>query len=218
MTPPILRLGTLLPLLALLAVMSGCALPQEVTKTPRSAIEQLLLTQAVERALEGLTVPLPEGEAVRLEVSGLQTDRAHLHVDEQDESFGIIDSPSWDLTFIRDAVGGRLGELGYRVRKRDEDAAYLVRVMVQVMGTNQGKTFFGIPPIQSIIIPFALPALTFYQILDQLAHVRLHLEVFQTATGRFVRSTPWVAGTTYYNQYTVLVFFTFRTTDLIGPP
>lgn len=216
--PPHARPGSWRPLLLLLALLSACALPQEVTKTPRSAIEQLLLTQAVERALETLTVPLPEGETVRLEVSGLQTDRAHLHMDQEDDSFGIIDSPSWDLTFIRDAVGGRLGELGYRVRKRDEDAAYLVRIMVQALGTNQGKTFFGIPPVQSIIIPFALPALTLYQVLDQVAHVRMHLEIFETATGRFVRATPWMTGDTYYNQYTVFFFFTFRTTDLIDPP
>ncbi len=216
--PPLVRSGWLPPLFLLLSMLSGCALPQEVTKTPRSAIEQLLLTQAVDRALEELTAPLPDGEAIRVEVSGLQTDRAHLHLDEQDESFGVIDSPSWDLTFVRDAVGGRLGELGYRVRKREEDAAYLVRVMVQSMGTNQGKTFFGIPPIQSIIIPFALPALTLYQVLDQVAYVRFHLDIFEIPSGRFVRATPWMSGTTYYNQYTILFFFTFRTTDLIDPP
>lgn len=189
-----------------------------MSRTPRSAIEQLLLSQAVERALESLSVPLPDGESVRVEVSGLQTDRAHLHIDEQDERFGVIDSPSWDLALVRDLVAGRLGEMGYLVRARSEGATYLVRVLVHAMGTNQGKTFFGIPPIQSLIIPFALPALTLYQELDQLAHVRLHLEMFESATGRFVRSTPWVKGNAYYNQYTVFFFFSFRTTDLIAPP
>jgi hypothetical protein len=201
-----------------LMLLAGCALTQEVSRTPRSAIEQLLLSQAVERALENLAVPLPEGESVRVEVSGLQTDRAHLHLDEQEQSFGVIDSPSWDLGFVQDAVGARLGELGYRIRRRGEEATYLVRVMVQAMGTNQGKTFFGIPPVQSVIIPFALPQLTLYQEQDQLAHVRLSLELFEASTGRFVRSTPWMTGSTYYNQYTVFFFFTFRTTDLVEAP
>lgn len=198
--------------------LTGCAIPQEVSKTPRSATEQLLLSQAVERALDGLSVPLPDGESVRVEVSGLQTDRAHLHIDEQDERFGVIDSPSWDLAFVRDLIAGRLGEMGYLVRKHAEEATYLIRILVHSMGTNQGKTFFGIPPIQSLIIPFALPALTLYQEQDQLAHVRFHLDVFEAATGRFVRSTPWVKGNTYYNQYTVFFFFSFKTTDLIAPP
>lgn len=216
----VVRASRRAPLVALVlsSLLSGCALTQEVSKTPRSAIEQLLLSQAVERALEGLEVPLPEGESVRVEVSGLQTDRAHLHLDEQEGTFGVIDSPSWDLAFVRDLVAGRLGELGYQVRKREEEATYLARVLVQAMGTNQGKTFFGIPPIQSLIIPFALPQLTLYQEQDQLAHVRLHLDLFEAATGRFVRSTPWMAGNTYYNQYTVFFFFTFRRTDLVAAP
>lgn len=214
------RVRVRLALLALLlmSVLCGCALTQEVSKTPRSAIEQLLLSQAVERALEGVAVPIPEGEAIRVEVTGLQTDRAHLHMDEQDERFGVIDSPSWDLAFVRDLVAGRLGALGYRVRKSEEETAYLVRILVHAMGTNQGKTFFGIPPIQSLIIPFALPQITLYQEQDQLAHVRLHLDIFETGTGRFVRSTHWTTGSAYYNQYTVLFFFAFRTTDLVAPP
>ena len=211
-----IRAGILVAVVALLSV--GCALTQEVTKTPRNAIEQLLLSQAVEGALEGVTVPIPEGEAIRVEVTGLQTDRAHLHMDEQDQRFGVIDSPSWDLAFVRDLVAGRLGALGYRVRQSEEEATYLVRILVHAMGTNQGKTFFGIPPIQSLIIPFALPQITLYQKLNQLAHVRLHLDIFETGTGRFVQSTQWTSGSTYYNQYTVLFFFSFRTTDLVAPP
>lgn len=202
-----------------LLTVGGCATIQEVSKTPRTATEQLLLSQAVEHALEELALPLSEGESVRVEVSGLQTDRAHLHLDEQDQSFGVIDSPSWDLAFVRDMVAGRLGELGYRIQGRDhEDVTYLVRVLVRGMGTNQGKTFFGMPPVQSVLIPFSLPALTLYQELNQLAHVRFHLEVFEAKTGRFIRSTPWMVGNTYFNQFTVLFFFSFRTTDLVNPP
>jgi hypothetical protein len=197
---------------------SGCALTQEVSRTPRSAIEQLLLTQAVDRALADVTVPLPEGAAVTVEVSGLQTDRAHMHVSEDDARFAVIDSPSWDLAYVRDAASARLGELGYLVKQGEADAAYLVRVKVESMGTNQGKTFFGLPPIQSVIIPFALPQITLYQEQDQLAHVRLHLDVFERASGRFVRSTAKSVGSAYYNQYVVFFFFSFRSTDLIDPP
>ncbi len=168
--------------------------------------------------MEMMVLPLPEGESMRVEISGLQTDRAHLHMDEAEVNFGIIDSPSWDLAFVRDLVAGRLGELGYLIRKRDEDVKYMVRILVQAMGTNQGKTFFGMPPVQSVLIPFSLPALTLYQEIDQYAHARFHLEVFEAATGRFVRATPWLVGNTYYNQYTVFFFFSFRTTDLTDPP
>ncbi len=196
----------------------SCALPREVSKTPRSAVEQLLLTHSVARALEDVAVPLPTGATVAVEVSGLQTDRAHVHMSEEDATFGVIDSPSWDLAYVRDAVAGHLGGLGFSVKRRPEEAAFLVRVMVESMGTNQGKTFFGLPPIQSLLIPFALPQLTLYQELDQLAHVRLHMDLYESRSGRLVRSTPWSSGSSYYNQYTVFFFFSFRTTDLIDPP
>jgi hypothetical protein len=210
-------INSALPLIAALTLIAGCALPREVSKTPRSATEQLLLTHAVQRALADVTVPLPEGATVAVEVSGLQTDRAHVHMQKEGD-FGIIDAPSWDLSFVRDAVAARLGERGYHIKKYAGEATYLVRVMVLALGTNQGNTFFGLPPIQSVIIPFSLPQITLYQELDQLAHARLYLDIYEAATGRFVRSTPWTTGNAYYNQYTVLFFFTFRTTDILQAP
>jgi hypothetical protein len=196
----------------------GCALTQEVSKTPRNATEQLLLSQALDLALVDIDVPIPEGEPVRVEVSGLQTDRMPLHMDEQSERSGVVENPSWDLTFVRDMLAGRLGKLGYRVQQSQDDAHYLVRVLVQAMGTNQGKTFYGVPSIQSVVIPFALPQITLYQKLEQLAHVRLHLDIFEAGTGRFIHSTSWTSGNTFYNQYTVLFFFSFRRTNLVTPP
>ena len=151
--------------------LAGCALVQEVSKTPRTATEQLLLSHAIEQALAHLALPLPQDTSVSLEVSGLQTDRAQLHLDEQNDKLGVIDNPSWDLAFVRDLVAGRLGELGYRIQTRtNEEVTHVVRVLVQAIGTNQGKTFFGMPPIQSVLIPFSLPQLTLYQELSQLAH------------------------------------------------
>ncbi|MER3422264.1 MAG: hypothetical protein C4293_02555, partial [Nitrospiraceae bacterium] len=97
----------------------------------RTAIEQLLLSQALERSLKELTVPLGGGESVVVDATGFQTDRVHMH--KIDENLGVIDTLSWDLSFVRDVVASRLGELGYRVRKHDEEAAYLVRIVVQAL-------------------------------------------------------------------------------------
>ena len=192
-------------------------MPQEVSKTPRSATEQLLLTESVKRALIDLDVPLPKGATVAIQVGGLQTDRAHVHMSEE-EAFGVVDAPSWDLGYVRDAATARLGALGYLVRRSAGETAYVARVMVESIGTNQGKTFFGMPPVQSVLIPFALPQLTLYQEIDQLAHVRLHVDLYDGASGGFIRSTPTWIGTAYYNQYTVLFFLTWTSTDLVAAP
>lgn len=185
-------------LLAVCVVQStGCALTQEVSRTPRSAIEQLLLSQSVEIALTELTVPLPDGVTVTIEMSGLNDK---------------------DLVYVREAVSARLGTLGYKVKKSEGDATFIVHVQVEAMGTNQGRVFIGMPPIQSVLIPFSLPQITLYEKQDQLAHVRLHLDLYESSSGRLVHSTPKLSSSTYYNQYTILFFLSFRLTDLIDPP
>ena len=60
------------------ALVTGCALEQEVSRTPRTAVEQVLLTQAVEKALVNLSVQLPEGVNVDMDVTGLESDRSRL--------------------------------------------------------------------------------------------------------------------------------------------
>jgi hypothetical protein len=207
----------------------SCAVPREVTKTPRGAIEQLLLTQALNRSLLNLTLPLGHDEPIFMEVSGLQlgymapllplssTSGSMQSAQAASVSTGYF-SPAGDLSFIKDAVAAHLGVLGYRVLKQEADASYLVRVVVQSFGTNQSTSFFGLPPVQSLLIPFALPQLTIYQNLAQDGYVRYGVEVIERATGRLYFVTPWHSHRTYHDQYTFLFFFTFRLTDLDEAP
>ena len=197
-------------------LFSGCARTQEFSRTPRTAVEQLLLTQSVDHALHNLTAFLPEYTSLSVDVTGLQTDRAHINMlgDER----GTLHGPSLDLLLIRDAVATMLGRLGYRIEPRDAPPVYLARVVVEAFGTMQGLTFFGMPPVQSVIIPFALPALTVYKAEEQKGYARLHVDFFEYQSGKLVGSSPTMIGRNYYNQYTLLFFFTWQTTDLIAPP
>lgn len=206
----------------LITLISGCALTREPSKTPRTAIEQLMLSHALTRSLLDLTMPMETGAGVMVEVSGFLADRTLLQGVETSKGAistnGIIYAPGSDLPLVRSFVEGRLGELGYLVRYRPDDAKYFVRVIVQALGTEQGETFFGMPPVQSVILPFALPELTLFKLQNQTAYVRCSLDIYEITTGRYVRSTPWYVGSSYYNQYTILFFIYFRTTDLVLPP
>ena len=139
-------------------LVAGCAIEQEISRTPRTAVEQLLLTQAVTRALKNLTLTLPPQAPVYLEVSGFYIDRARLTM--RDQVSGDVQDPTVDFLFVRDTVAVALGRMGYRIRRRDEQPAYLARVSIESLGTMQGLTFIGMPPVQSVLIPFALPELT----------------------------------------------------------
>jgi hypothetical protein len=132
----------------LVALVSGCALEQEVSRTPRTAVEQVLLTQAVEQALENLSIRLPEGVNVDVDATGLESDRSRLRTTNAD--LGAIDRPSRDILYIRDVVAAELGRRGYRVSARDTESPYLVRVMAESFGTMQGTVFVGMPPVQSV--------------------------------------------------------------------
>jgi len=180
-------------------------LPREVTKTPRSAIEQLLLTQALNRSLLHIALPLSVQEPLVMDVTGLQSG---------------FPASSWDrdLLFIKDGVASRLGVLGYRIVKNESEATYIARVLVQSFGTNQSSSFFGMPPIQSVLIPFSLPQLTIYQNLSQDGYVRFALDLIERASGRLLYSTPWYQHRTHHDQYTILFFITYRLTDLADAP
>ena len=94
----------------------------------------------------------------------------------------------------------------------------MTKVVVESFGTTQGLTFFGMPPVQSVLIPFSLPALTLYSAEGQRGYARIHVDFFEYRTGKLVGSTPSTIGRTRYYQYTVLFFLTWQTTDLTAPP
>ena len=186
----------------LMLFVSGCAFSRTPSQTVRTATEQLLLSQAIERSLHDLSVPLTEGSTVMIETVGLAVPPT-----------AFIPS---DLNYARDTVAGRLGQLGFRIHPKDEEAKYLVRVLVQSLGTVQGETFFGMPSLA--ILAIALPELTLYKAQYQSGYMRYSIDIYEAATGRFIRSTPWYTGSSYYNQYTLLFLFKYNSTDLILPP
>lgn len=200
----------------LIFFVTGCALEHELSRTPRTAVEQVLLTQAVERALTNLSVRLPDGVNVDVDATGLENDRSRLRTTNAD--LGAVDRPSRDILYIRDLVAAELGRRGYRVSSRDNESPYLVRVMAESFGTVQGTMFIGMPPVQSVLIPFSLPELTLYKNQSQSGYARLHMDVYDNRTGEFLGSTPKLVGRAFHNQYTVLILATWTRTDVIAPP
>lgn len=142
-------------LLAPFLLFAGCAIEQEISRTPRTAVEQLLLTGAVGQALTNLTLTLPPQADLHLEVSGLYIDRGRLTM--RDQTSGTVQDPTVDFLFVRDTVAMALGRMGYRIRKRDDHPAYLVRVAIEALGTMQGLTFVGMPPSKAWSFPLPFP-------------------------------------------------------------
>jgi hypothetical protein len=210
-------------LAVVLLLSSGCALSHDPTRTPRTATEQLLLSHALTRSLNDLEVPLPAGKSVAVEVIGFPVDRLILQEPfTSSATLGSPDSPvvrlpASDLQVVRGMFETRLGQLGFVLPQRRHDAAFLIRLIVLTFGTEQGVSFFGMPPVQSVLLPFALPELTLFKAQRQSSYMRCVVHVYDATSGRFLRSTAWYEGTAYYNQYTWFFVFSYRTTDLPQP-
>ncbi|MEO8327963.1 MAG: hypothetical protein ABI618_19100 [Nitrospirota bacterium] len=191
--------------LLILGVLTGCGtmntLPPPASPT---AIQQFLMAQAVERSLpEEKTIPLSltPGDTVILDITELSGETG-LTLPQQ---------------FLKGAIGGWLGERGLKIVSEAKNAKYRVSILVQGLGVEQENSLFGIPPIQSTLLPIALPQLSVYAKQNLSGYTRFRLDAYETATGQFVRSTPWFQGSTYFNEYTILFFIDFQRTDLIGP-
>ena len=179
--------------------LNGCSAMHTMPAPVRpTAIEQFLMTQAVEHSLNGeiLTpMPLADGDTVSLDTSGLTVDQG----------------------FFKSAIGGWLGERGFQIVPDSQKATYRIQILVQALGTEQGGSFFGLPSVTSSFLPIGLPEIAFYKSQYQDGYSRFRLDIYETATGKFIHSTPWYQGSTYYNEYTLLMFINFHITDLIAP-
>jgi len=60
------------------SLLLSCAGSHEPTRTSRTAIEQLLLSQAITRSVRYLSLPVPSGQPVVVEIAGFPQDRSLL--------------------------------------------------------------------------------------------------------------------------------------------
>jgi len=179
------------------SLLPACGVSRDSSKSPRAATEQLLLSQAVERSFEDVSVPILKDAAVVMEVAGLTPDQY----------------------YVRDAVAGHLARTqGVRIVDRRDQARYVVHLMVQALGTELDQSFFGMPQVQGGLIPIALPELPLYKFIREIGYVRYSMNIYETATGRLVMTTPWYTKTAAWRQYTIFIFLTFRTSTLTDPP
>jgi hypothetical protein len=182
----------------LCAALAGCALNYDTTKSPRSPIEQLLLTQALQRGLIDAVPPVRPGQSVAIEAVGL---------------FGL----AADQTLVINQVERWLSREGFTVPK-DGKETLVARVAIEAFGTLQDQAFFGLPPIGGGIIPISLPELAIYKAARQWGFARFAIDFVERQTGKLLRYTPVHEGDARYDQYTYFFAFNVTVTDLTPPP
>ncbi|HEU4685361.1 MAG TPA: hypothetical protein VFS39_12730 [Nitrospira sp.] len=180
--------------------LAGCNMTTGLVSSPRTPVEQLLLTQSLLRSLDNVSLPLRPGESVAVETAWAPT-----HADF-----------AGDRLYAEAVLISWLARRGAVIAR--EHPTYRIRVLLHAFGLEKNHAFFGIPAIQSLVVPFALPEFTLYQKIHDRGYTRLSLDIMDEGTGRLVAAPSPVEATVYYVRYTVLFVFSWKSTDLIPPP
>lgn len=176
-----------------LVLASGCSMPTKRPVKPRTPIEQLLISEAIQGAMKDLALDMERrGAKVYLDTTGL--------TDEQE--------------FLAQVLRGWLGQQGFQTFKSVDAADYRVLLVVQSLGTQQAIRFFGMPAARSAWLPIALPELALYKKNREEGYARFYFDIFDAKTNKYLRSTREYEGLAVHTKYTYLLAFDHEVSDL----
>jgi len=143
-------------------LLSGCA-TRSVSNTPRTAIEQLLLSAAVDAALEKFVLPEIGNRKIYIDFTNLS---------------------AYDAEYIKVAVRARFAELGATLLDKPDEAEYVAEVASGGLGNEYKSFLVGIPSIPMPGSPVPLPEVPLYKKVEQTGIMKLL--IFVHTKGNFV--------------------------------
>ncbi len=135
----------------LVTFTAGCG-TRTFTNTDRAAVEQLLLSGAVDNALEKLDIPQLAGKKTYLDFTNLK---------------------SYDLEYVKAAVRARFAEIGAHLVENAEQADYVAEISSGALGTEYKSSILGIPAIPVPGSPTPLPELALARSIEQTGIAKL---------------------------------------------
>jgi hypothetical protein len=167
-----------------------------ITEPVRTAIEQLLLSTAAERAIDGIDLSELKEKKVFLDTSGFEgTDKSYV--------IGLIQT--------------LLGEHGALIFEDKSEAEIIVSITSGALAIDRTDKLLGMPTL-AIPIPFAgaanIPEIALYKTIKQKGIAKFAINTYEKRTGKHLFAVGPTSGNSYYNYHKVLLFFTFRTTDI----
>lgn len=163
----------------------GCASTVPPPGGRLTASQQLLTTEAIDRALAQLDWPDFHGRAVFVDI-------------------GATAAPD-ERHYLESAVTAAVAARGAKITPDLKAADFAVIVLGKALGVDQRDTFFGIPAIQSALLPVGLPEIAFYKASEQKGVAKVETVVADRKR-REVRRSPVVESQTWVRDKRVLVF------------
>ena len=135
----------ILSVVLLLVFWAGCA-TRVVSSTPRTAIEQLLLSTAVDTAIDKISLPELADKKIYPDFTNLQ---------------------SYDSEYIKCAFKACISSDGATVLERPDGADYIIQVSCGALGNEYKDTLLGIPGLPVLGSPVTLPELALWKHVEQ---------------------------------------------------
>lgn len=181
---------------AILLLAVGCMSP-ELTKTARTGTEQLILSQAADRATSRIVFE----------------DIKDMRVFVDDSKFNGVDK-EYPTAMIRHKVllaGGLLTDDATK-------AQIIIEITSGGIGTDQDATIVGLPsmpiPIPTTNSTLVTPELSLFSTHVQTASCKLNLNVRDAITGKMVSLHPRLYGNAYADRWSVIMIFEWTSTSL----
>ena len=179
---------------ALVVLATGCH-TVKLTEPPRSAVEQLLLSTAADRAVEGTDLSWLEGKRVFVE----------------DKYF-----ESYDRGYAISSIRQHISESGGRLVALDTNTDFIVEIRSGGLGELTSETLVGIPSM-GLPVPLAgplqTPELAFYKSQKSEAYSKFALFAYESDSRQYVRSTGFMDGRAHYRLYKIM-FISWKRTDI----
>jgi hypothetical protein len=176
-------------LAGVVAAAPGCHTTTDLVSSPRTPIDQLLLTQSLLRSLDDAALPLRPGDSISVDTAWPPTGQDF----------------AGDKTYAEAVLLSWLGKKGAIIGR--EHPTYRFRVLLQALGVERKESFVGIPFL-----------FTLYRNVYSRGYARLSFDIIDESSGRLIGSPSPVEATVYFKRYTLLFLLSWTSTDLIPPP
>jgi len=162
-------MSRLIPAVLILIHLAGCS-TRTISTTPRTAIEQMLLSTAVDTALEKFELPQVSGRNVYVDLTNLTGD---------------------DAQYMKVAVRARFAEIGATLTDTPDQAEFIAEIASGCLGTEYKSFIIGIPSIPIPGSPAPMPELSLFRKVEQTGIMKFL--IFVHTEGRFVALDQYYA-------------------------
>jgi hypothetical protein len=181
------------------AFLTACT-SERSTSPQRTATEELLISTAADRAASELAFNIPAGTRVFLDTKYFQ---------------------GYDSDYAIGAVRDQLLRKGAALADNAAAADAVIAIRAGALSTDDRSTLIGIPQLQFPFMPIGnsvtVPEIALFKMAEEKGVAKFAMTGYDAKTGKLIYSSDPKYGFSHQTNHTVLLFFSWRTGDVIPP-